>query len=152
MSVERKEVWVLRGTKYVCWEEGCMSVERMEVWVLRGRKYECWEEGSMSAERKEVWVLRGRKYECWEEGSISVERKEVWVLSGRSYEFWFYKKRRTLQHWELISASRYKHYKCCPNIGLHRCNMFKSEYYQNTYPCTWTDYLLLQKAGSFSNL
>ena len=73
MSVERKEVWVLRGRMYECWEEGSMSVDRKEVWVLRGRMYDCWEDGSMSVERKEVWVMRGRKNECWVEGSMSVD-------------------------------------------------------------------------------
>ena len=73
MSVERKEVWVLRGRKYNCWEEGSMSVERKEVWVLRGTKYVCWEEGCMSVERMEVWGLRGRKYECWVEGVMSFD-------------------------------------------------------------------------------
>ena len=100
-----------------------MSADRKEVWVLRGRMCECWEEGSMSDEKKEVWVLRGRKYECWVEGSMSVERKEVWVLSGRKYDCWFYKKRRTLQHWQLFSASRYEHYRCCPNIGQRPTQM-----------------------------
>ena len=116
-----------------------MSVEKKEVWVLRGKKYECWEEGSMSAERKEVWVLRGRKYECWVEGSMSVDstRNEERCNIGNFFPH---------LDMSIIGAVQILAY------ALHRCNIFKSYYYQNTYPCIWTDYLLLQKAGSYSNL
>ena len=63
-EVGRREIQVLSGGKYKCWQEVNTSVDRREILVFTGGKHKCWQEGNTSVDRREIQVLTGGKYKC----------------------------------------------------------------------------------------